>query len=108
MVIATAADAGLTSRLVQRLELRIEPTKASPPAASTAAVGPCISNSRKMKISPAANEFFDPGMRTGYMPAIIATTQPIRICSWMPGGWVVSWAAANNTATHPTVTTVHQ
>ena len=47
------------------LELRIEPTSASPAAASTAAAGPCINSSRKMKISPAANEFFEPGMRTG-------------------------------------------
>ena len=64
-VTAIAASAGLISRLVQRLELRIEPTKASPAAASTAAAGPCISSNRKMKISPAANEFFEPGMRTG-------------------------------------------
>src|SRR5882762_11137746 len=62
---ATAAIAGLAMRLVQREEVRHDPTHASHAEATVAAAGPCISNSRKMKISPAANEFFERGMRTG-------------------------------------------
>ena len=38
--IASAAMAGLAMRLVQRLEVRHEPTAASPEAASAAAPGP--------------------------------------------------------------------
>ena len=69
---AMLAVAGLTIRLVQRLDVRHEPTSASPAAASVAAAGPCSSSSRKMKISPAANEFFERGTRNGKKPASIA------------------------------------
>ena len=63
--IAAAAIAGLAMRLVQRLDVRHEPTSASPAAASVAAGGPYSSSRLKMKISPAANEFLERGTRTG-------------------------------------------
>jgi hypothetical protein len=68
---AMLAVAGLTIRLVQRLDVRHDPTSASPAAASVAAAGPCSSNSRKIAISPAVNEFFERGTRNGTKPASI-------------------------------------
>jgi hypothetical protein len=63
------AVAGLMIRLVQRLEVRHEPTRPSPAAASVAAAGPCRSRSRKMTTSPAVNECFERGTRKGKKPA---------------------------------------
>ena len=61
MEIDSTAIIGLAMRLLARLEVRQEPTAASPLAANTAAAGPWISSSRKMKISPAAKEFLVKG-----------------------------------------------
>ena len=103
---AMPAMAGLARRLVQRLDVRHEPTAASAAAASVAAAGPCMSSSRKMKISPAANECFWRGMRTGKHPASIATAMPLAICS-TPSG--VSRATLNieTTSTAAPASTAH-
>jgi hypothetical protein len=69
-----AGHRGLAMRLLQREVVRKAPTPASPAAASAAASGPCISSSRNMKISPAANEILVRGMRTGKKPASMAST----------------------------------
>ncbi|TMH12681.1 MAG: hypothetical protein E6H65_05590 [Betaproteobacteria bacterium] len=107
--IEIAAIVGLAMRLVQRLDVRQEPTSASPADASVAAAGPCSSNRLKMKISPAANEFFERGMRTGNMPASIATTTPIITCRHCDAERrVVTALAANAIVTAPSTTTVHQ
>jgi hypothetical protein len=88
VIIATAAIVGLAMRLVQRADVRHAPMPASQAEASVAAAGPCIRSSRKMKISPAANEFFDRGMRTGNKPASMVMATPIT--TWMTpcrGNW---------------------
>ena len=84
--IATQAIAGLAMRLVHRLEVRQEPINPSPAAANVAAAGPCSSNSRKMKISPAAKEFFERGTRTGKKPASMAMPAPTATCNKSPRG----------------------
>src|SRR6476659_3495566 len=56
---AMLAVAGLMIRLVQRLEVRHEPTSPSPAAASVAAAGHCSGHRRKTRPSPARQEFFE-------------------------------------------------
>src|SRR5205085_12604553 len=103
--IATAAIAGLAMRLVQRLDVRHEPTSASPADASVAAAGPYSSSRLKMKISPAANEFLERGPRTGTTPASIPTATPIATGRCCPAG---SAAAACAITPTPSSTTDHQ
>jgi hypothetical protein len=100
--------AGLTMRLVQRRDVRYEPTKASPAAATLAAAGPWMSSSRKMKISPAAKEFFECGMRTGKTPASIAMAMPTDTCSQACGVRSASETPACTSTAAPSATTVHQ
>ena len=95
-------------RLVQRLEVRHEPTNASPADASVAAAGPCSSSSRKMKISPAAKEFFERGMRTGNTPASIAISAPAAICIQAIAGIAATRCTENSSVATPSSTMVHQ
>jgi hypothetical protein len=106
--IASAESVGLAMRLVQRLELRMAPTIVSQPAANVAAAGPCISSSRKMKTSPAANELFEAPMRTGKKPATIAITMPASTCATTAPGSMATLVAECITAARPSRTTVHQ
>ena len=106
--IASPAIAGLAMRLVQRLDVRIEPTKASPAAASTAADGPCISSSSRMNTSPAANEFFECGMRTGKPPASIAISVPAATWTQTSGGWRATSTRAQRMMQAPPSTATHQ
>src|SRR5450830_9270 len=69
---AIDAMAGVPILLVQRFEVRHDPTKPSRAAASTAGAAPYKSSTRKMKISPPAREVFAPGIRTGNRPTIAA------------------------------------
>ena len=106
--IANEAMAGLPRRLVQRLEVRKEPTAPSVAAASVAAAVPCINSSKKMKISPAANECLECGMRTGKIAASSVRATPASTCSQAIG---VSSSRATNewpSAAAPASTTVHQ
>ena len=86
MPIVTAAMVGLAMRLVQRLEVRSEPMKASPATATAAAAGPSISSSRKMKTSLATKDCRVPGIRTGKSPASIARPMPAATCNHTRGG----------------------
>ena len=81
-IMAMQAISGLMMRLVQRFDVRSAPMNPSPAAAIAAAAGPYSSRSRKMKISPAAKEFVERGIRTGNPAASIAsmTPQPMRSC----------------------------
>ncbi len=108
MLIANAAMARLPMRLVQRLEERNEPTKDSPAAATVAAPGPWINNSRKMNTSPATKEFFEPGMRTGKKPAATAKAVPRTICAITPNESCCTSQTAAARATLPSTTIVHQ
>ena len=95
-------------RLVQRLELRQEPTPASQADARAAASGPFIINSRKMKISPAVKELVERGMRTGTRPAVIASTVATTICNQADGGMPAMCCTACSSAPLPSSTTLHQ
>ena len=106
--IDSAAISGLAMRLVQRVDVRIAPTPASPAEASAAAAGPCISSSRKMNISPAANELFERGIFTGKAPAIIATAMPTASCSVAPAGSDATRISESPTLAAPSATTAHQ
>ncbi len=106
--IATAAIAGLTMRLVQRLDVRHDPTSASPVEASVAAAGPYSSSRLKMKISPAANEFFERGTRTGNTPASIATATPIATGRWRDAGSTATESTEAAIVTAPSATMDHQ
>src|SRR2546430_11522777 len=86
--------AGLAMRLVQRVEVRQDPTVASAAAVKVAAAGPCSSSSRKMNISPAAYECFDCGMRTGKKAASTAIAAMVAAC----GACVTGRAAKVHTA----------
>ena len=105
---ASAAIAGLPMRLLQRLEVRHDPTAASPTAASTAASGPWISSSRKMKVSPAAKEFFERSTRTGKKPASMAMAAPTAVCNQASGGCRAKSPSDTASAQAPSTTTVHQ
>ena len=74
----------------------------------TAAQGPCISSSRKMKTSPATKEFFEPGMRTGKKPATTASAPPATICASTGQGRAWTCQAATSSATLPIKNIVHQ
>ncbi len=108
MTMETIAIAGLAMRLVQRLEVRHEPTSASPAAASAAAGTPCISSTRKMKISPAAKELVERGMRTGKKPASVAMAAPATICSSAARGSAATAPTQCSSTSTPMDTMVHQ
>jgi hypothetical protein len=107
-IIAMHAINGLMIRLVQRLDVRSAPTSPSPVAAIAAAGGPYRSSRRKMKISPAAKEFVERGIRTGNAAASIARTtpHPIRHC-WGAGSIETEWLAQARTVV-PSTTITHQ
>lgn len=105
---ASAAIAGLMRRLVQRLDVRYEPIAPSPAAASTAAAGPWTSSSRKMNTSPAANEFFERGMRTGKMPASMAMAMPMAICSQAVVLSAATFTSETTSTAPPSSAIVHQ
>src|SRR2546423_15334250 len=75
--IAIAAMVGLPMRLVQRFEVRKEPTAASAAAAIVAAPGPGTGRNRKMNSSGPARGGLGPGMgpRQGPATARIPDTQ---------------------------------
>ncbi len=102
------AIAGLAMRLVQRFDVRHEPTKASPAAATIAPHGPCISSSRKMKISPATNEFFECGTRTGKKPASIAIAVAAATCCSADGSIGATFRHAIAKTVVPSATAPHQ
>ena len=105
---ASAAEAGLKSRLVQRLDVRQVPTPASAAATTAAAAGPCISSTRKMKISPTMNEFLVPGTRTGNKPAPMVKASPAAICTQASQGMAATAAKLKASADNPVPTTAHQ
>ena len=67
-----------------------------------------MSNSRKMKISPAAKLVFTPGMRTGNTPASMAMAAPASTSIHTAGGCAARCATATPRASAPPSTTVHQ
>src|SRR5205814_1895458 len=106
--IAIAAMVGLPMRLVQRFEVRKEPTAASAAAAIVAAAGPWTSSNRKMNSSAPASEVLVPGMRTGKSPLSAAIAAPQATSSrvlW--SRWDRSSRARTSAAT-PTRVVVHQ
>src|SRR5207237_6064102 len=64
--IAIAAMVGLPMRLVQRFEVRKEPTAASAAAATVAAAGPGTSSNRKTNTSAPASQALVEGTGTGH------------------------------------------
>src|SRR2546430_17653679 len=66
--IAIAAMVGLPMRLVQRFEVRQEPTAASAAAGIGAAAGPWRGSKKKMKSPGPAGGGLVPGMGTGKSP----------------------------------------
>src|SRR5256885_13689280 len=74
--IAIAAMVGLPMRLVQRFEVRKEPTAASAAAAIGAAAGPWTSSNRKRNSPGPARGGLGPGMRTREGTASAAMRRP--------------------------------
>src|SRR5438477_12954133 len=106
--IAIAAIVGLPMRLVQRFDVRKEPTAASVAAAIVAAAGPWTSSNRKMNSSAPASEVLVPGMRTGKSPVSAAIAAPHATCSMAVSSRRDTSSRARPTAAAPTRVVVHQ
>ena len=106
--IASAAAAGLPSRLVSRFDVRADVAPASQAEASAAAAGPWKRSSNRMKISAPATEIFEPGIRTGNQPASIAIAIPTMICDWSVVASVLSWPNDHAMTDAPIANVAHQ
>ena len=100
--------AGVTSRLVQRLDVRKAPSPVSPAATRAAAAGPIISSTRKMKASPTAKDCLAPGTRTGNRPEPTARARPTVICSATDQGCCSTHIAQPASTLPPRPTISHQ